>query len=210
LHRELFDLERALELDLEGIRLAQQVVDHEAEISSRINAGQVHLLLGEHEQAFEHLQGAQFLLDRFNWFTWVFRIRLESELASYWIAKGDLQRADAHVSNSLAISTRALCRKHMAWGLKLKADLAALDDRVDEARSTYEAAVGVLAHHPCPPIEWQIRKRYADLFRSTGEFAAGDDQMRHARALVNSLADSVPEERLRNGLLASRPVRDLY
>jgi tetratricopeptide (TPR) repeat protein len=210
LHRELFDLERALELDLEGIRLAQQVVDHEAEISSRINAGQVHLLLGEHQQAFEHLQGAEFLLDRFNWFTWVFRIRLEAELASYSIAKGDLQSADGHVSNSLAIASRALCRKHMAWGLKLKADIAALDDRVDHARDAYEAALGVLAHHPCPPIEWQIRKAYAELFRRTSETAAGDDQIRHARSLVNSLADSVPEERLRKVLLASRPARDLF
>jgi tetratricopeptide (TPR) repeat protein len=210
LHRELFDLERALEVDLEGIRLAQQVVDSEAEISSRINAGQIHLLLGEHERAFEHLQGAESLLDRFHWFTWIFRIRLESELASYWIAKGDLRSADVHVSKSLAISTRALTRKHVAWGLKLKADIAALDDRVDDARSTYEQALGVLTQHPCPPIEWQIRKSCAALFRRTGETAAGDDQIRHTRALVNSVADSVPEDRLRQALLTSRPVRDLY
>jgi tetratricopeptide (TPR) repeat protein len=210
LHRALLDLDGALELDLEGIRLAQQVGDNEAEISSRINAGQIHLLMGEQERAFEQLRGAEFLLDRFHWFTWIFRIRLESEFASYWIAKGDLRSADTHVSNSLAISTRALARKHMAWGRKLKADIALLDDRVDEARSTYEAALGVLARHPCPPIEWQIRKSYAALFRRTGESAAGDDQIGHARALVNSVADSVPEDRLRQALLTSRPVRDLY
>jgi hypothetical protein len=96
----------------------------------------------------------------------------------------------------------------MAWGLKLKADIAILDDRVNDARRSYEAALGVLAHHPCPPIEWQIRKAYAGLSRLTGESAAADDQIRHARAVVNSLADSVPDE-LRQVLLTSRPVRDL-
>jgi tetratricopeptide (TPR) repeat protein len=209
LHRELFDLEQALKFDMEGIRLSQQVVDDEAEINSRINAGQIHLLLGEYEHAFEHLQGAESLLEHHTWFNWVFRIRLEAELASYWIAKGDLPKAGSHISNSLAVATRALSRKHMAWGFKLKADVAALEDRVDDARSAYEAALSILARHPCPPIEWQIRKAYAELFRRAGQPGAGDDQIRHARALVNNLADSVAEESLRRALLTSKPVCDL-
>ncbi len=208
LHREFLDLERALEFDLEGIRLSQQVVDNEAQINSRINAGQIYLLMGEHERAFEHLQGAESLLERFNWFTWVFRTRLEAEFGSYWIARGDLRSADTHLSNSLAISTRSLCRKHTAWALKLKADIATLEDRVDDARRDYEGALGVLAQHPCPPIEWQIRKAYAELNRRMGESGAGDDQVRHARAVVNSVADSVPDEKLRQVLLTSKPVRD--
>ena len=209
LHRELFDLEGALEFDLEGIRLSQQIGDNEAEINSRINAGQVHLMLGEHERASEHLQRAESLLDRFNWFTWLFRIRLEAELGCYSIAKGDLRTAQAHVSNSLDIASRSLCRKHMAWALKLKADIAVLEDRVNDASHGYEAALDVLVNHTCPPIEWQIRKAYAELFQRTGKSTAGDDQIRHARAVVKSLADSVPEERLRQVLLSSRPVRDL-
>ena len=45
-----------MEFDLEGIQLSQQIGDHEAEINSRINAGQIHLLMGEPERAFEQLQ----------------------------------------------------------------------------------------------------------------------------------------------------------
>ena len=209
LHRELFDLERSLQFDLDGAQLSQQVGDNEAEISSRINAGQIYLLMGEPGRAFEQLQQAELLLDRFNWFTWVFRIRLEAEFGSYWLSRGDLRKAEGHVSNSLDIATRALCRKHMAWGLKLKADIATLDDRVHDARDNYVAALGVLTHHPCPPIEWQIRKSYAEFCRRTQESGLGDDQIRHARALVNSLADSVADNSLRQLLLTSRPVREL-
>jgi tetratricopeptide (TPR) repeat protein len=209
LHRELFDLEDALEFDLNGIRLSQQINDNEAEINSRINAGQIHLLMGEHQSGIEQLELAGSLLDRFNWFTWLFRIRLEAELASYWIARGDLRNADTHVSSSIDLATRSLCRKHMAWGLKLKADIATLDDRVEDARRSYDAALAVLAHHPCPPIEWQIRKAYAGLLQRTHESSASDDQIRQARAVVNSLADSVPDTSLRQVLLTSSPVRDL-
>ena len=202
LHRELFDLEGALQFDLEGVRLSQQINDNEAEINSRINAGQVHLLLGEPDRAWEQLKQAESLLDRFNWFTWVFRIRLEAEFASYWMMRGDLREAATHAAKSLEISTRALARKHWAWGLKLKADIAAMEDRAEDARRGYEDALGVLAQHPCPPIEWQIRKAY-------GRFGKSDDQIRHARAVVNSLADSVPDQHLRQILLTSKPVLDL-
>ena len=209
LHRELFDLETALDHDLEGIRLSQQVNDHEAEINSRINAGQVYLLLGEPGRAFEHLQNAESLLDQFNWFTWVFRIRLEAEFGSYWIARGDLGSAAAHVSKSLEIASRGLARKHMAWALKLQADIAALEDRGPEARKGYDAALGVLAQHACPPIEWQIRKAHAELSKRAGDSAAADDHIRAARVVVGRVADSVPDERLRQILLGSKPVRDL-
>src|SRR5262249_36937881 len=114
LHRELLDLEGALTLDLEGARLAAEVGDNEAAINSHINAGQIYLLLGEPQQAWEHLEKARDLLSRYEWFTWVFQIRLEAELASFWIARGDLAQAAAHASQSLQITERSLSRKHMA------------------------------------------------------------------------------------------------
>src|SRR5260370_15330968 len=97
----------------------------------------------------------------------------------------------------------------MAGALKLKADIATLEDRVGDARHDYEGALGVLTQHPWPPIEWQIRKAYAELNRRMGESGAGGDQVRHARAVVNSVADSVPDEKLRQVFLTSRPVPDL-
>src|SRR5258708_22300646 len=64
-HREFLDIERALEFDLEGIRLSQQVVDNEAEINSRINAGQIYLLMGERsEEHTSELQSPDHLVCR--------------------------------------------------------------------------------------------------------------------------------------------------
>jgi serine/threonine protein kinase len=52
-------------------------------------------------------------------------------------------------------------------------------------------------------------KSYAELLWCTPESTAGDDQIRHARAIVNSLGDSVSDNSLRQILLASKPVREL-
>ena len=200
LHREMLDLEGALELDLEGIKLAQQVGDKEAEFLSHVNAGQIYMLGGDHDRAYERFQVATSVIDQMNWFNWLFRTRLEWELGSYWLARGDLSRAEAHASTSLDIARRALCRKHLAWGLKLKGDIAVADDRMQDGQTAYGDALGVLSNYPCPPVEWQIRKSYAALKRGMGDSAGADDELRHARAVVNSLAESVTDERLRRGL----------
>jgi len=154
-------------------------------------------------------QSAEAILDRFTWFTWLFRTRLETEFAAYWIARGDLRNAEDHVAKSLALSTRSGLRKYQALGLRLRAAIAALDDRIGDARTDYEAALGVLADHSAPPTEWEIRKAYGGFLRRVSEPEAGDDQIRRARSLVHCIADSVGEERLRNVLLKSRAVTEL-
>jgi tRNA A-37 threonylcarbamoyl transferase component Bud32/tetratricopeptide (TPR) repeat protein len=203
LHRELLDLEGALKLDLEGAGLAHDINDNEAEISSRINAGQVYLLLGEPQRALDHLQQAENLLERFNWFTWVFQVRLKAELASYWIARGDLQRAHLEASASLEISNRALLRKHIAWGRKLIGDIAAMQERMDSARQEYDAGLRILEAYPCPTVEWRIRKARADLARRMGENSLADEHFACSRIILESLAASVPDDRLRRTLLHS-------
>jgi tetratricopeptide (TPR) repeat protein/predicted Ser/Thr protein kinase len=203
LHRELLDLEGALELDLEGAGLAHEVGDNEAEISSRINAGQVYLLLGEPQRALEHLQRAGNLLERFDWFNWLFQVRLKAEMTSYWIARGDLQRAQVEASASLEVANRALLRKHIAWGRKLTGDIAAMQDRMDAARQEYDAALRILAEYPCPTVEWRIRQARADLARRMGETSLADDHLACSRIIMESLAASVPDDRLRRTLLRS-------
>jgi tetratricopeptide (TPR) repeat protein len=209
LHRELQDLERALELDLEGIRLSQEFGDTESEISSRINAGQVLLLLSEPDRAFEHLERADTLLRPFPWFKWVFETRLEVEWASYWIARGDTGQAATHARAGLEITRRSLVRKYTAWSHRILGDIAALEDRVTDARREYDVALSILADHPCPGVEWIVRKAYAGLARKTGDSEQAEVHAGRACAIVRLLADSVCDHNLSDKLLLSPAVREL-
>jgi tetratricopeptide (TPR) repeat protein len=202
LHRELLDLEAALELDLEGVRLAVEIGDNEAEINSRINAAQVYLLLGEPDSAFEHLRRTDELLARFNWFTWLFRARHSAEMASYWIARGDLGRARVDATASLEGASKGQLRKHLAWARTLLGDIAALEDRVDQARMEYDAALRIFEVYSCPTVEWRVRKIRGELARRTGEGSVADEHLGRSRRLVGQLAASVEDDRLRRILLA--------
>jgi tetratricopeptide (TPR) repeat protein len=209
LHRELQDLERALELDLEGIRLSQEFRDTESEINSRINAGQVFLLLNEPDRAFEQLERAEILLDPFPWFKWLFETRLQAEWASYWIARGDTRQAATHARAALDITKRSLVHKYAAWSHRILGEIAALEDRVADARREYDAALRILADHPCPGVEWIVRKAYGDLARKTRESEQAEVHSGRAHAIVRQLADSVCDCKLREKLLQSPAVREL-
>jgi len=200
-HRELLDLEAALAFDLEGVTLALEIGDNEAEINSRINAAQVYLLLGDPQSAFDHLRRTDELLARFNWFTWLFRARHSAEMAAYWIARGDLRQARGDATSALEGASRALLRKHLACARKLLGDISLMEDRVDEARNEYDEALRILAAYPCPTVEWRIRKARAELARRTGDPSAADEQRDRARLIVDRLAESVPDDRLRRTLV---------
>src|SRR5262249_47034004 len=139
--------------------------DTESEINSRINAGQVYLLLGEPAHAYEQLDRAARLLESFQWFRWLFQVRLDCELASYWISCGYLRQARSHASGALKITETSLTRKHMAWARKLLGDIATLEERVDDARQEYDESLRIVEQYSCPPVEWRIRTARAEFAR---------------------------------------------
>jgi hypothetical protein len=102
-----------------------------------------------------------------------------------------------------------LSRKHLAWAHKLLGDIAALEERVEDGQRHFETALGVLQHHPCPTIEWKILKAAAELARRQKDDSAGAEFLDRSRAVVQSLADALQDDKLRQGFLAAKPVRDL-
>jgi tetratricopeptide (TPR) repeat protein len=208
LYRELHDLEGALRLDTEGVQLAREVGFLKAEANSHINLGHDYLWLGESGRAFEHLQEAQRFYDADVFLRWRFNIRLQAELASYAIARGDLKLAASHAGASLQQAEKTAARKHAAWAHKLLADIGALEERMEDARRHHETALRILAGHPCPVIEWKILTAAADVARRLHDSTA--DQFRgRAQAVVQALADSVRDGNLRQQFLASQPIREL-
>ena len=203
--REAQDLETALRLDTEAAQMAREFGDVEGECNSHINAARDHLALGEPARALEHLRQAEQLPSADFWFRWVYYPRLQGELASYWIAQGDLKQAGLHA----AVSLEGKNPKRRAWANKLQGDIAMLEDRVEDAGREYGAALRLIEQFPCPTIEWQILKAAAELADRRRDASTRDALRARAQAVVRSLAGSVREESLRNTLLSSKAVREL-
>jgi serine/threonine protein kinase len=208
-YRELQDLETALRLDSEGVQLAREMADGEAETNSRINLGHDYLALGEPARAWEQLQAVQAIPATADWLHWRYTIRLHAELTSYWIVRGDLQAAAAHVATSLQLAEKTLARKHMAWARKLFGDLAVLEERLDDAQREYATALAILQRHPCPTIEWKILESAAEAAKRQKNDTARDDFRGRSLAVIQSLATGLHDDRLRDKFLAAKAIRDL-
>jgi len=209
LYREMQDLDEALKLDTENVHLADDMGVIEGRANAHVNLGHDYLVLGEPARAFEHLQQAEGLFNQDVWFRWRYAIRLQAEMASYWITRGDLRMAAMHASASLQAAQKPRARKYQAWGHKLLGDIAVLEERIEEARREYQTALEVLERHPCPMIEWQILKASAVAARRAKSDTTLDEHLGRARAVIQSLADSIRDDSLRQRFLAARPVREL-
>jgi tetratricopeptide (TPR) repeat protein len=108
LHGELYDLETAVRLDAESARLGREFGAAEAEANAQVNLSHDYLELGDPACAFEHLQAAKRLFDQDVWFRWRYYLRLQAELARYWITRGDLKAAASHAD----VTTKAQLEAH--------------------------------------------------------------------------------------------------
>ncbi len=209
LYRELQDLETALALDTENVPLAREMDMAEAEANAHVNLGHDYLVLGEPERAVAHLQQAKRIYEQDVWYRWRYNIRFEAEMANYYIARGELSSAASHAAACLKSAEAALARKYIAWAHKLLGDIAALEDRVEQAQRELQLALQILANHPCPIIEWKILHALADLAGQMKDSDAADELLGRARSVITSLAESVHDEHLREQFLGSKSVREL-
>jgi tetratricopeptide (TPR) repeat protein len=209
IYREMQDLDTALQLDSENVRLAEEMGMVEGRANAHVNLGHDYLALGDPARAFEHLQQAEQLFNRDVWFRWRYAIRMQAEMTSYWISRGDLKMAAMHAAASLQAAEMPRARKYVAWGHKLLGDIALLEERMEDARGEYQTALEALARNPCPMIEWQILKASAAAARRAKSDSTGEELLGRARAVIQSLADSIQDDSLRRKFLAARPFCEL-
>jgi tetratricopeptide (TPR) repeat protein len=209
IYREMQDLDTALQLDSGNVRLAEEMGMVEGRANAHVNLGHDYLALGDPARAFEHLQQAEQLFNRDVWFRWRYAIRMQAEMTSYWISRGDLKMAAMHAAASLQAAEMPRARKYVAWGHKLLGDIALLEERMEDARGEYQTALEALARNPCPMIEWQILKASAAAARRAKSDSTGEELLGRARAVIQSLADSIQDDSLRRKFLAARPFCEL-
>ena len=140
---------------------------------------------------------------------WRYNLRLQAELASYWISQADLKAAAAHATTALHGAEATRSRKYIAWAHKLLGDIAALEERIQDGERHYATALGILQPHPCPTIAWKILKAAAELAQRQKDDSAAANFLGQAQAVVQSLADAIDDDKLRQGFLSAKPVREL-
>ncbi|HVR30256.1 MAG TPA: hypothetical protein VMS86_12070, partial [Thermoanaerobaculia bacterium] len=91
----------------------------------------------------------------------------------------------------------------MAWAHKLLGDVAVREERFDDGRREYDAALAVLEHHHCPIIEWRILLAAADMASAYRDLGLAERYRARSRAVLHSLGESITDDRLRRNFLGS-------
>ena len=79
---------------------------------------------------------------------------------------------------------------------------------MDDARGHYQTALRILEAYLCPVIEWKILKAAAELAQRLKNPIGAAELLGRQRTVLQSLADSVRDAKLRQHFLASQSVRE--
>jgi len=206
-YRELQDFDAALRFDTEGAKTAHENGYAKPEAYSHVNLAQDYMAAGEMTRVLEHLNRATELFGADVWFRWRYNIRAKAELARYWLLQGDTRKAQQYAAESIAIAGPRRVRKHLAWAHKILGDVAMAEERMADAHSEYEKAMGLLDQHHCPLVEWRILRSAADAASARHDFRSADEYQGKCRQVIHGLAESLTEERLRRQFLNSEAIR---
>ena len=205
IYRELQDFDAALEANFAAAKQSEENGDMHTLAQAHINLAQTYREAGDLDRAFEHFELADPLIEKDDWVTWRFRIRWWDAIAHYWVARGDLTAATTVANEALHAAEETTSRKYIASGHKLLGRIAALEDRVEDARQHFGEALGVLNRYACPTIEWRVLKSASELAKRTGDPDAEDIRDRFEVA-IQRMAGSIADQGARQKFLRSEAV----
>ena len=145
---ELFDLDEAIRLNLEGDRAAQQWWPWpEPRGHSLLKVGLAHLERGEHGLAEEFFRRAWALLEEDIFLRWRWHIPLLRARGELALAEGRLDEAWSFATQSLELATQTDSRKHVARAQRLQGDILAASESA-RRRGARLGSVGQVGREP--------------------------------------------------------------
>jgi class 3 adenylate cyclase/tetratricopeptide (TPR) repeat protein len=211
IHLELFDLDEAIRLNLEGDRAAQQWWPWpEPRGHSLLKVGLAHLERGEHGRAEEFFRRAWALLEEDIFLRWRWHIPLLRARGELALAEGRHNEAWSFATQSLELATQTDSRKHVARAQRLQGEILMASGRLDDAVRTLEASVRLAERLQTPREVWLGKAVLGKVLARLGHEDDAAAYFRQAVQTIEALADKLQTLSLRRSFLAAEPVVDIY
>jgi class 3 adenylate cyclase/tetratricopeptide (TPR) repeat protein len=214
IYGELEDHERALQWNQSSLELASAPgMDPDCGANARLNMGDNLIALGRPEEAEEQFQIVEELARHPEparaWFAWRYSQHLFHSYGELWLARGDLERAMAYADECVAVAEHNSSAKNVVKGRRLRGQVLMARDRLDEADQELSAALEVAAKVGNPPQLWKTHAAIGDLRRAQGRPAEAQRAYGQALAIMEAVARSVADERMRETLLHSQHIASI-
>jgi class 3 adenylate cyclase/tetratricopeptide (TPR) repeat protein len=210
-HLELFDLDEALRLNLEGDEVAQQLSSWpEPRGHSLVKAGLAYLYRGEHGPAEACFRRAEALLEADAWLRWRWHMALLQAFGELALTEGRCDEAWTYATQSLELATQTDSRKHISRAQRLQGDILAASGRLGEATQTLVTAVHVAEHIQMPREMWLGKAALGKVLTQLGRDKEAEAQFIQATQTIETIATNLRTPCLRHSFLNAMLVLEVY
>jgi len=210
-HLELFDLDEALRLNLEGDEVAQRLFPWpEPRGHSLVKAGLAYLYRGEHGPAEACFRRAEALLEADAWLRWRWHMALLHAFGELALTQGHHDAAWTYATQSLELATQTDSRKHIARAQRLQGEVLAARGQLEEAVQALAASVCLAEHIQTPREEWLGKAALGKVLTRLGRDKEAEAQLTQATQTIAAIAANLQTLRLRHSFLSAVPVLQVY
>jgi tetratricopeptide (TPR) repeat protein len=211
IHLELFALDAAFQLYLEGYEVAQRLYPWpEPRGHALVNTGLVYLLQGEHGQAEAYFRRAEALLEADAWMRWRWHIALLRAFGELALAQGRHDDAWTYATQSLELATQTDSRKHVARAQLLQGDILAARGQLEAAVRTLTASVQLAEQLQTPREVWLGQAALGRVLLRLARDQEAETQYTQAAQVIETLSANIQTPRLRQSFLNATPILEVY
>ncbi len=153
IHRELRDVQGAVEQDLEGLRSARENGVAQAEGNAMLNLCLDYVQAGRVDEANRLLSELEALSSRAGWFGWFHELRLDAVRSELAMREGQPERAVEAARRLLEEATPKEAWTYVVTAHQVLAEAVGSQGDLAGAESQLTSALDILARHPAPLAE---------------------------------------------------------
>ncbi len=210
-HLELFDLEEAIQLNLEGDEVAQKTFPWpEPRGHSLLKVGLAHLQQGEHGLAEEFFRRAWALLEGDTWYRWRWHIPLLRARGALALAEGRHDEAWTYAEESLQMAGQSDSRKHMTRAQRLKGEVLEAMGRLEEASRLLDTSVQLAEAIKAPREIWLGKAALGKVLTRMGKDKQAESELSLAVQTIEGILGRLRTLRLRQAFMTAEPVQEVY
>jgi tetratricopeptide (TPR) repeat protein len=208
---ELYALDRALELEIEGDEAARTYSAWpEPRAHALLKAGLVHFERTDYSRAQEFFMRAWQLLDADLSGRWRWHIPLLHARGALALARGEHDEAWRFATESLELARKTYARKHEPRALRLQGEILAATDRAPEAVPLIQASVAAAQKLQTRRDIWMGTLALGKNLIRLGKEKEAEAAFNTSAETIESIAAALKTDSLIQSFLSALPVREVF
>jgi len=201
LYLECGDLERSFDLNFQSAQRARKRDDPEIIANAELNLSDIFMLKEDFASALEYLKSVDRLAHdptTDEWMKWRYTTHLLSSFGKFWLKRGDLNQAQQFADRCLEKASRTNSRKYLVKAWCLKAEIAAMGKKSDEAESAFHQALSLAKAISNPTLLWKTCFSMGKFYAAIGKDEQAQVSYRAARDVIDQIKSGLQHPDLRS------------